>query len=285
MKEYIQNKRARKKGKGKGSKQSSSFHNNNNNNNNNNRGEMNLPPVDFEVVFKWLPIEAVRISPEANRAVYNEYCQQRERMLKETVYNPDGTENAEGIARLRQAGLSDKDIYETIGEKGQTPNGFNYHHLFPRAISGAFNEGPVQFGNETLTSIHDWRCMMVLSCPVNRDIHHNVHDAMDSRNGPIPEREGTRMTYYVAMPLTAEEYELYKTNPKALKEELLIVNKDGFRTVDQRENGTAKNKTNQQDKGKNKDKTDRRNTKQDAKQNKSLDAADIAKIKTFKYSR
>ena len=41
------------------------------------------------------------------------------------------------------------------------------------------------------------------------------------------------------MPLTAEEYELYKANPKALKEELLIVDKDGYRTVDQREDSTT----------------------------------------------
>ena len=197
-KEYLYSDEARKarsarkkgkKGKGKGNKP---FNHQNNAPQNNNNGEMHLPPDDFEVVMKWVPIEAVRISPEANRAVYDEYNEQRERMLKETVYNPDGTENKEGIARLRQAGLSDKDIFETIGQKGQTPNGFNYHHLFPRAVSGAFNEGPVNFGGEMLTSIHDWRCMMVLPYAPGHDIHHNVHDAMDERNGPIPQKEGKR---------------------------------------------------------------------------------------------
>lgn len=246
-KEYIHVKRARKKGKGKNKGNNNSF-------TNNNSGSRSLPS-DFEVVFKWVPINAVRISSSANRDIYEEYKQERPRMLRDTVYNPDGTENEEGISRLRQAGLSDRDIYESIGQ-GRTPNGYNYHHLFPRALSGALNEGPVQIGNETFTTIHDWRCMMPLPNTTGNDIHKNVHDAMDQRNGPVPEREGTRTTYYIAMPLTAEEYQKYRQDPSSVKEELLIVKKNSFRTVDQRENGSSKKKT--------------------------LDVADIAKIKAAK---
>ncbi|MBO4643911.1 MAG: hypothetical protein J5716_04810 [Alphaproteobacteria bacterium] len=247
MKEYIHKKRDRKKG----NKHSSHSYNNIRN------GSL---PAGFEVVFKWVPIEAVRISSAANQALYEEYKQERGRMLKETVFNPDGTENKEGVARLRQAGLSDRDIYESIG-KGKTPNGYNYHHLFPRALSGALNEGSVQFGNETLTSLHDWRCMMPLPNSAGSDIHKNVHDAMEKRNGPMPEKEGSRTTYYIAMPLTAEEYQQYKRNPESLKEELLIVGKNSYRTVDQRDNGKGQ------------------------KQPKPLKSADIAKIKAARDGR
>lgn len=190
---------------------------------------------DMEVVFKWVPVQGVRLSAAANRAVYEEYKEERPRLLKETVYNPDGSENKEGISRLRQAGLNDKAIYEVIG-KGRTPNGYNYHHLFPRAISGSFKNG-VQIGDEKLYSIHDWRCMMPLSNANRCDIHKNVHAAMDERNGALPEREGTKMTYDIAMPLTAKEYEMYKQNPASVKAELLIVTANSYRTVDQRGKG------------------------------------------------
>ena len=228
--EYIHAKR-----KGKGNK---SFQNNNT------RAQ--------EVVFKWGPVKGVRLSTQENRAVYEEYKQQRAQLLTDTVYNPDGSENKEGISRLRQAGLNDKAIYEMIG-KGKTPNGYNYHHLFPRAISGSFKDGGVQFGDEELTSIHDWRCMMPLSNATGRDIHSNVHKAMEERNGPLPERPGTKLTYYIAMPLSAKEYEMYKQNPKSVKAELLIVDANSYRTVDQRTNGA-----------------------------KTISVADIAKFKTAK---
>ena len=81
--EYIHAKR-----KGKGNK---SFQNNNT------RAQ--------EVVFKWVPVKGVRLSTQENRAVYEEYKQQRAQLLKDTVYNPDGSENKEGISRLRQAGF------------------------------------------------------------------------------------------------------------------------------------------------------------------------------------
>ena len=99
-----------------------------------NAGERTALPKDMEVVFKWVPVKGVRLSVAANKAVYEEYKEVRAQLLKDTVYNPDGTENKEGISRLRQAGLSDKAIYEVIGN-GRTPNGYNYHHLFPRAAS------------------------------------------------------------------------------------------------------------------------------------------------------
>ncbi|MBO4519795.1 MAG: hypothetical protein J5787_01165 [Alphaproteobacteria bacterium] len=258
--------------KGKGSKPS---HNQNNAPQHNNGGEMHLPPSDFEVVFKWVPIEAVRVP---GRPIYEEYVlpENRDRMLRETVYNPDGTENKEGIERLRQAGLSERDIFETIGRDGHTPNGFNYHHLYPRAVSGALNEGPVEFGGETLTSIHDWRCMMVLPCkPPFHNVHDQLHKAIDERNGPIPEQAGMRGTYYVPIALTAEEYELYKTNPKALKEELLIVSSRGYRTEDQRDEEV---KREQPRRGK----TEWRRTK---KPEKSLETADIAKMKAARNGR
>ncbi len=187
-----------------------------------------------EFVFKWVPVKGIRISPEENKKVYEEYKQVRAQLLKDTVYNPDGSENKEGISRLRQAGMTDKQIFEFVAN-GKTPNGYNYHHLFPRAISGSFKKGPVQFGNEVLSSIHDWRCMMPLPNTPNRDIHQNVHSAMDKRNGYFPERAGTKLTYYIAMPLSAQEYEMYKQNPKSVKEELLIVTPSSFKTVDQRE--------------------------------------------------
>lgn len=196
-------------------------------------------PKGFEVAFKWVPVKGIRLSAKANKAVYEAYKDVRAQLLKETVFNPDGTENKEGISRLRQAGLNDKAIYESIG-KGKTPNGFNYHHLFPRALSGSFAEGPVQFGDEKLTSIHDWRCMMPLSNTPRSDIHCNVHKAMEERNGPLP-NEGARTTYFIAMPLTAKEYEMYKQNPQSVKAELLIVGADSYRTVDQREKGGSTN--------------------------------------------
>lgn len=187
-----------------------------------------------EIVFKWVPVKAERISPKENKALYEEYKEERPRMLRETVYNPDGTENKEGISRLRQAGLDDKAIFDVIA-KGQTPNGFNYHHLFPRALSGGLANGPIQIGDEQITTLHDWRCMMPLPNSATNDIHGNVHQAMDQRNGPMPANKGDKKTYYIAMPLTAEEYSMYKTNPQSVKAELLIVSGRSFRTVDQRE--------------------------------------------------
>lgn len=185
-----------------------------------------------DYVFKWIPVKGIRLSSQANRAVYEEYKEARSQLLKDTVYNKDGTENKEGIARLRQVGLNDKDIYEVIG-KGKTPNGYNYHHMFPRAISGSFKEGPVQFGNDQLTSIHDWRCMLPLPNSAHNDIHKNVHAAMDQRNGVLPERPGTKLTYYIAVPLSAEEYQMYKENPKSVKAELLVVNAHSYQTINQ----------------------------------------------------
>ena len=72
-----------------------------------------------EFVFKWVPVKGERISVEANRAVYEEYKQVRGQLLKDTVYNPDGTENKEGISRLRQAGLTDKEIYERVAKDAE----------------------------------------------------------------------------------------------------------------------------------------------------------------------
>ena len=111
---------------------------------------------------------------------------------------------------------------------------------------------------------------MALPCAHNLcDIHKKVHDAMNERNGYVDQKEvGKKEIYYYAMPLTAEEYELYKTNPKALKEELLIVSGSSYRTIDQRENG-AKSKT----------------TKKGNKHSKTLDSADIAKIKAARDGR
>ncbi len=200
-----------------------------------NAGEKTALSKDTEVVFKWVPVKGVRLSVAANKAVYEEYKEVRAQLLKDTVYNPDGTENKEGISRLRQAGLSDKAIYEVVG-KGRTPNGYNYHHLFPRALSGSFANGPVQFGDEKVSSIHDWRCLQPLPNATRCDIHLNVHKAMEERNGPLPE-PGTKTTYDIAMPLTAKEYEMYKINPKSVKAELLIVTADSYKTVDQRDNG------------------------------------------------
>lgn len=209
---------------------------------NNDHSAVNVSlPKGFEVAFKWVPVEGVRLSVKANKAVYEEYKEVRAQLLKDTVFNPDGTENKEGVSRLRQAGLSDKAIYETIG-KGKTPNGFNYHHLFPRALSGSFANGPVQFGDEQLTSIHDWRCMMPLPNTARSDIHCNVHKAMEERNGPLP-NEGAKTTYFIAMPLTAKEYEMYKQNPQSVKAELLIVGADSYKTVDQRDKTPAANNT------------------------------------------
>ncbi|MBR4127630.1 MAG: hypothetical protein IKR09_08655 [Alphaproteobacteria bacterium] len=235
--EYIHVKRARKKGK----KHSHSSQNIPVQNTGDNSNIANAPlPRDFEIAFKWVPVAGKRLSSEENRAVYEEYKEVRAQLLKDTVYNPDGSENKEGIARLRQAGLSDDAIYKTIGQ-GRTPNGYNYHHLFPRALSGSFNEGPVQFGDEILTTIHDWRCMMPLPCSSRNDIHANVHKAMEERNGALP--NGRRsLSYYIAMPLTSKEYEMYKQNPKSVKAELLIVGGDFYRTEDQREK-TENNKT------------------------------------------
>lgn len=225
--EYIHVKRARKKGKGKGFQ------------NNANSSPSNVAlPRDFEIAFKWVPVEGIRISPLANKAVYDEYKEVRPQLLKDTVFNPDGTENKEGVSRLRQAGMNDRTIYEVIG-KGKTPNGFNYHHLFPRVLSGSLAEGPIQFGDDRISSIHDWRCMMPLPNSEHKDIHGNVHKAMEERNGPLP-GEGGRVTYYIAMPLSSKEYEMYKQNPKSVKAELLIVSGSGYRTVDQRENDQSK---------------------------------------------
>lgn len=247
--EYIHAKRKGKKGKGKNNGQFSSFQQNNGNN----FSSHSSLPNGFEIAFKWMPVEGVRLSAAANRCVYEEYKQVRAQLLMETVHNPDGTENTEGVCRLRQAGLSDNVIYGTIG-KGKTPNGYNYHHLFPRALSGSFADGPVQFGDEKLTSIHDWRCMMPLPNSVHKDIHANVHKAMEERNGPLPE-EGRKTTYYIAMPLSAKEYEMYKQNPQSVKEELLIVSGSSYRTVDQREK---------------------------SQQNKTISVADIARLKMAK---
>ena len=201
-------------------------------------GAAGLTP-DFEVPFKWVAVEGMRISPQENKHVYKEYNNMRAQLLRETVYNPDGTENKEGIARLRQAGLNDKDIFEVVG-KGRTPNGYNYHHLFPRALSGTFKNGPVKFGDITLTSIHDWRALMPLPNAAGKDIHCKVHQAMEQRNGPLPEKVGKRKKYFIAMPLTAEEYEKYKENPASVKAELLIVSANSFRTVDQRDKTASK---------------------------------------------
>ena len=235
--EYIHVKRARKKGKSKKHPHSLSAVNNNSG-----TVSSKAVPEDFEIAFKWVPVDGIRLSSEENKAVYEEYKEARPQLLKDTVYNADGSENKEGIARLRQAGLDDDAIYKMIGQ-GKTPNGYNYHHLFPRALSGSFANGPVRFGNETLTTIHDWRCMMPLPCSARNDIHAHVHEAMEQRNGPLP--NGRRpVSYYIAMPLTAEEYERYKQNPKSVKEELLIVGAHSYRTVDQRETvANAANKT------------------------------------------
>lgn len=188
-----------------------------------------------EVVFKWVSVKGIRLSAEENRRVYEEYKQLRHNLLRDTVYNPDGTENVEGISRLRQAGLSDKAIFETIAS-GRTPNGYNYHHLFPRALSGSFKDG-VAIGDEKLTTIHDWRCMQPLPNATHCDIHGNVHAAMDERNGELPGRPGTKVMYDIAMPLSAKEYEMYKQNPQSVKAELLIVTPTSYKTVDQRDKG------------------------------------------------
>ena len=45
------------------------------------------------------------------------------------------------------------------------------------------------------------------------------------------------MTYDIAMPLTAKEYEMYKQNPASVKAELLIVTANSYQTVDQRGKG------------------------------------------------
>lgn len=195
----------------------------------------NMPARDMEVVLKWVPVKGIRLSADDNKAVYEEYKQVRGGLLRDTVYNSDGTENVEGISRLRQAGLSDKDIYETVA-KGRTPNGYNYHHLFPRALSGSFKDG-VKIGDEKLTTIHDWRCMLPLPNATRCDIHKNVHTAMEERNGPLPGKPGTKVTYDIAMPLSAKEYEMYKQNPQSVKAELLIVTANSYKTVDQRGNG------------------------------------------------
>ena len=229
--EYIHTKRKGKKGKGKGH---SPFQQNNGNDSSANV----VLPKDFEVAFKWVPVEGVRISSGKNKIIYEEYKQVRAQLLKETVWNPDGTENKEGVCRLRQAGLSDQTIYGTIG-KGKTPNGYNYHHLFPRVLSGSLAHGPIQFGDEQISSIHDWRCLMPLPNSAHKDIHLNVHKAMEDRNGPLPP-EGCKTTYYIAMPLSSKEYEMYKQNPKSVKAELLIVNGNSYRTVDQRDNAAGK---------------------------------------------
>lgn len=230
--EYIHAKRKGKKGKGKG--HFSSFLQNNGTDSS---ASVALPK-DFEVAFKWVPVEGLRISSGKNKVIYEEYKQVRADLLKETVYNPDGTENKEGISRLRQAGLNDKAIYETVG-KGKTPNGYNYHHLFPRVLSGSLAKGPIQLGDEKISSIHDWRCLMPLPNSTNKDIHMNVHKAMEERNGPLPP-EGFKTTYYIAMPLSSKEYEMYRQNPKSVKAELLIVSGKDYRTVDQRDNAPAK---------------------------------------------
>ena len=193
------------------------------------------PNRQQEFVFKWVPVKGERISPEANRVVYEEYKQVRGQLLKDTVYNPDGTENKEGISRLRQAGLNDKAIFEQVAN-GKTPNGYNYHHLFPRALTGVLKHGPIQFGDDKVSTIHDWRCMLPLPNGTHYDIHGNVHKAMEERNGSLPST-GKKMTYDIAMPLSAKEYELYKQNPKAVKAELLIVTPNSYQTVDQRANG------------------------------------------------
>ena len=195
---------------------------------------MNAASTKKEFVFKWVPVAAERISPKENKALYEEYKEARPHMLRETVYNPDGSENKEGICRLRQAGLDDKAIFEVIA-RGQTPNGYNYHHLFPRALSGGLANGPLQFGDEQITTLHDWRCMMPLPNASANDIHGNVHKAMDDRNGPMPANRGDKKTYYIAMPLSAEEYGMYMENPQSVKKELLIVTASSYRTVDQRE--------------------------------------------------
>lgn len=227
---YIHTKRKGKKGKGKSvSVQNGSA----------NHSSVNVPlPANFEIAFKWVPVEGVRISSNKNRAIYEEYKEARPQLLKNTVFNADGTENKEGIARLRQAGLNDEVIYGTIA-KGKTPNGFNYHHLFPRVLSGSLENGPIQFGDETISSIHDWRCMMPLPNSAHKDIHANVHKAMEERNGPLP-NVGRRTSYYIAMPLSAKEYEMYKQNPKSVNAELLIVNGSSYRTVDQRDKSQSK---------------------------------------------
>ena len=227
--EYIHVKRARKKGKKHSHFVQRPVHNNSHKTN----SSINAMSSDFEIAFKWVPVDAIRLTTGENRAVYEAYKEVRAQLLKDTVYNADGTENKEGVSRLRQAGMNDDEIYKMIGQ-GRTPNGYNYHHLFPRALSGSFNEGPVQFGDQTLTTIHDWRCMMPLPNATNKDIHANVHKAMDERNGELP-LSGERVSYYIAMPLNAEEYERYKQNPKSVKAELLIVSGNSYRTVDQRE--------------------------------------------------
>lgn len=191
-------------------------------------------PRGFEAVFKWTTVDVERVSPRENKEViYQEYVANRAQLLKDTVYNPDGTENVEGISRLRQAGLDDKAIFESVAN-GRTPNGFNYHHLFPRALSGTFKHGPVEIDGQMIDSIHDWRCLQPLSNARDCDIHGNVHKAMEERNGPLPS-VGRRTTYDIAIPLTAKEYELYRTNPEAVKAELLIVGADSYRTIDQRD--------------------------------------------------
>ena len=213
MKQHIHNKRP-KKGKNKGAYVNGGY-----------QGYASVPN-GFEVPFKWVAIDAERISSDENRRIYQEYKELRPELLRATVYNDDGSQNAEGIARLRMAGLSDENIFNVIG-KGITPNGYNYHHVFPRALSGGMKKGPVQYGEETLTTVHDWRALM----PLPNDIHANVHKAMDKRNGPIPEKSGTKKTYYIAAPLSAAEYEKYKENPNSLNVDLLIVNAHSYREV------------------------------------------------------
>ncbi|MCQ2913755.1 MAG: hypothetical protein MJ247_00995 [Alphaproteobacteria bacterium] len=190
-------------------------------------------PKDFEAVFEWVPVEGRRISSAANKVIYEEYKEARPQLLKNTVYNEDGSLNEEGMSRLHQAGLSDEVIFSSIA-KGRTPNGFNYHHLFPRVLSGSLKDGPIKIGNEEISTIHDWRCLMPLSNAHGMDIHLNVHNAMDERNGSLP-GVGGKTTYYIAMPLSKADYELYKENPAAVKKELLIVSAHDYKTVDQRE--------------------------------------------------
>ena len=181
---------------------------------------------DFEVPFKWVAIDAERVSSKENAKIYEEYKELRPQLLRATVYNEDGSENAEGIARLRMAGLDDKNIFDVVG-KGMTPNGYNYHHIFPRALSGGMKKGPVQYGAETLTTVHDWRALV----PLPNDLHANVHKAMDKRNGPIPQNSGEKKKYYIAVPLSAAEYQQYKENPASVKQDLLIVSGDSYREM------------------------------------------------------
>lgn len=226
---YIHEPRQRKH---KGSKANANIKSNQNQNNNNDSVNAKLPK-DFEEVFKWVPVEGKRISSAENKIVYEEYKEARPQLLKNTVYNEDGSLNEEGMSRLHQAGLTDEVIFSSIA-KGRTPNGFNYHHLFPRVLSGSLKNGPIMIGDEKISTIHDWRCLIPLSNAHNMDIHLNVHRAMDERNGELP-HNGGKTTYYIAMPLSKKEYEMYKENPASVKQELLLVSAHDYKTIDQRE--------------------------------------------------